>query len=469
MLITTKVDIDLQEPNYATRINVVQGDTNTRCVEVALKAGGNAWQIPADIAVAMRYRKPDMTGGYYDTMPDGTVAWNIHQQNVISILLAPQMLTVAGTVFAQLELMHGNNVLRTFTMYINVEADPAANVIKSEDYVNWVQWMEEEVTNWVNAALASGNEFVGPAGAPGKDGYTPVRGVDYWTEEDQREILSQVQHEMYVMIQSESGSYIMLRDSANQSLQGLKLYGRTAQAGVPAPDTPVELVSVGNCGSIGVTMTGKNLLNAPEKVVCNSTTGRVLAFQCRLPIGNYIWSVENFYPTNGGTQKGKIYYVDKNGKDHYINTKVANANSPCTIEFTADVEIDKFCMYINSADDEYTFVKPMLRLASKMGSTYEPYKCQILAVATPSGLPGIPVSAGGNHTDENGQLWVCDEVDFEHGVYVQRVKKTVFDGDGVWSRNTQNTTFVIEVDNLANCTNDEIRLFCDQYLGVTSN
>lgn len=48
---------------------------------------------------------------------------------------------------------------------------------------------------------------------------------------------------------------------------------------------------------------------------------------------------------------------------------------------------------------------------------------QTLPVQTPNGLPGIPVDSGGNYTDADGQQWVCDEVDFERGVYVQRVKE----------------------------------------------
>lgn len=48
---------------------------------------------------------------------------------------------------------------------------------------------------------------------------------------------------------------------------------------------------------------------------------------------------------------------------------------------------------------------------------------QQLAIRTPNGLPGIPVDYGGNYTDEDGQQWVCDEVDFERGVYVQRIQK----------------------------------------------
>ena len=45
---------------------------------------------------------------------------------------------------------------------------------------------------------------------------------------------------------------------------------------------------------------------------------------------------------------------------------------------------------------------------------------QTLPVQTPNGLPGIPVSSGGNYTDADGQQWICDEVDFKRGVYIER-------------------------------------------------
>lgn len=50
-------------------------------------------------------------------------------------------------------------------------------------------------------------------------------------------------------------------------------------------------------------------------------------------------------------------------------------------------------------------------------------KTQTLTLPTPTGLPGIPVTSGGNYTDQSGQQWVCDEVDLERGVRVQRVYK----------------------------------------------
>lgn len=56
-------------------------------------------------------------------------------------------------------------------------------------------------------------------------------------------------------------------------------------------------------------------------------------------------------------------------------------------------------------------------------TSYEPYHTpQTLTLSTPNGLPGIMVTSGGNYTDENGRQWICDEVDFERGVYRQRIK-----------------------------------------------
>lgn len=66
-------------------------------------------------------------------------------------------------------------------------------------------------------------------------------------------------------------------------------------------------------------------------------------------------------------------------------------------------------------------VYPMI--TTEKDTTFEPYKGeQLLTLSTPNGLPGIPVSSDGNYTDENGQQWICDEVDFERGVYRQRIK-----------------------------------------------
>lgn len=58
-------------------------------------------------------------------------------------------------------------------------------------------------------------------------------------------------------------------------------------------------------------------------------------------------------------------------------------------------------------------------------------KTQTLTLPTPTGLPGIPVTSGGTYTDPQGQQWVCDEVDLERGMRVQRIYKIDIDGENV--------------------------------------
>lgn len=65
-------------------------------------------------------------------------------------------------------------------------------------------------------------------------------------------------------------------------------------------------------------------------------------------------------------------------------------------------------------------------------------KTQTLTLPTPNGLPGIPVASGGNYTDQNGQQWVCDEVDLERGMMVQRVYKIDVDGENIKFEQTDN-------------------------------
>lgn len=58
-------------------------------------------------------------------------------------------------------------------------------------------------------------------------------------------------------------------------------------------------------------------------------------------------------------------------------------------------------------------------------------KTKTITLFTPGGLPGIPATSGGNYTDPSGQQWICDEVDLERGMMVQRVYKVDVDGENI--------------------------------------
>lgn len=95
---------------------------------------------------------------------------------------------------------------------------------------------------------------------------------------------------------------------------------------------------------------------------------------------------------------------------------------------------------------------------------------QTLPVQTPNGLPGIPVNSGGNYTDANGQQWVCDEVDFERGVYVQRIIR--YTGPFYKMYRAQTDSWFVIASSLANIPKPSYRGFCnisDYYRGSWNN
>lgn len=79
-------------------------------------------------------------------------------------------------------------------------------------------------------------------------------------------------------------------------------------------------------------------------------------------------------------------------------------------------------------------------------------KTQTLTLPTPNGLPGIPVTSGGNYTDQNGQQWVCDEVDLERGVKVQRIASFVID-----AKNANNISIMNPYTNVAVVTSARLK------------
>lgn len=137
---------------------------------------------------------------------------------------------------------------------------------------------------------------------------------------DMQDAIIALEDGLFTVDNQASGEVIAITDAAKRGFRGFNIYGKTTQDGTPTPDAPVELVSVGDSGSITVSVTG-------EKAA------------------------------------------------------------------------------------------------------------QSMTIATPNGLPGIPVSRGGNYTDANGQSWISCVKDFGRGAEVPLVVPFILDGssDEQWS------------------------------------
>ena len=132
MIITHKMTMDLMDPEVGQKIYAVQEDRYSRCLELTLLAGGEVWNVPEEAEVLVAYRKSDGTGGMYNYLPDGTKAWTA-EGNVLTVTLAPQMLTEAGLVTATISVMVGEIKISTFTVYVHVKAAVMAAKDMGED------------------------------------------------------------------------------------------------------------------------------------------------------------------------------------------------------------------------------------------------------------------------------------------------------------------------------------------------
>lgn len=133
MIVTNKVTMDLTKPAYVPVISAVQNDRYSRNLELTLCSGGEAWTVPEEAAVVIRYSKSDGKGGEYDTLPDGTQAWSA-AENVLTVALAPQVLTAAGPVHLMVALIQEEQQISTFAVLLNVQAAVNETIGESEDY-----------------------------------------------------------------------------------------------------------------------------------------------------------------------------------------------------------------------------------------------------------------------------------------------------------------------------------------------
>lgn len=222
------------------------------------------------------------------------------------------------------------------------------------------------------------------------------------------------------IVQTVEGNVVAMNDSSNDPLLGLKLLGKTTQntTSEPTPDNPQELVSI----TPTVNAYGKNILDEsqlvyhPEYTDVYSSALSVLEYHMKKGVTCTIsFDTENtgvlmyLNPNSGFTYEQFIM----DGKRHSFTATMKNDidNSKSTLAMVSMGETsDVSCGLISNVQIEI----------GNVATDYEPYK-PAQTISVNCSIPGIPVSQNGNYTDESGQQWICDEIDFGRGVHVHRV------------------------------------------------
>lgn len=214
---------------------------------------------------------------------------------------------------------------------------------------------------------------------------------------------------------------------------GLMLYFRESAAlpfepytgGAPSPSVeyPQAIDIAGSGGSISINLMGYNLWDGTEQEdVTGYTTGMIP------------WDggdrVHILFDGNTDNADGELVcsidYYEQVGKKVGANAMSVKTGTTYTkVKFTAtginaggigknvDIKTVKYIVVaikpFNNTATKISFKNVVI--SSSADTVFVGYTPSILnVIATPNGLPAVPVSAGGNYTDENGQQWICDEI-----------------------------------------------------------
>ena len=232
---------------------------------------------------------------------------------------------------------------------------------------------------------------------------------------------------------------VTVRDSSGYSLAfGTDITHEPYSGGKPSPspDYPQELVSLEPV----VTVTGKNLFNIETLRVTRQDDGGYL-----LP--SYPKKPMIVFPNGYAGQmtiSGWIKYESTDNRGGYIMVQYTDGTDDRIGVINPSLDYQRYELttradkVIAEIDVSYgvgtvaTYFKDVQVEFGTTATAYEPYSGQTVEITHT--LPGIPVASGGNYTDSDGQQWICDEVDFERGVYVHRTNQITLNGDEVWAK-----------------------------------
>lgn len=236
------------------------------------------------------------------------------------------------------------------------------------------------------------------------------------------------------LVGSASGTSFSVSDALAAPFVGLRVWGKSTQSSVPTPTTPVTVVNAGDAGAVTVIIRGKNLF---DKAAAGSgwvnTSGVFTAGGDNIR-SDYIMVAPNTkysFLVNGAA--GNVFVWEYDAGKNFLNYRGNIVQS-----FVSGNNVKYIVFAISLSKETAQVVINTVQMEKGESTAYELYKERALTLQTPGGLPGIPVTSGGNYTDENGQQWVCDEVDLARGVRVQRITKIKVTSSLNWQTSGKN-------------------------------
>lgn len=381
MQVTKNITLDLLETGSPVIIKAKQNDRNTRYIAAHLYVDGLAYPVPSGTEIAFRYKKPDGTAGFYDTLPDNSPAITV-SGNTVTVELVEQVLTEAGCVHCEINMYNAaSEKLTTFTFEISVEESVLTDAeITSSDYYNVLtaeiakalQAVTDATEQAENAAQSA--QDAADSAAMSKD-WAAGQPVTY------------------------SGTPVSIAYAGAQRIASITAYGETPQGGtteVPVALTGVDSVQV--CGNNlfvnkateGTTNNGVTFtLNSDKSITVNGTNTSSSRSAGYHTSGGFINTdiAPGTYIISGGSAPVVVEVViyKANGETEYfsssLRSKVFNIED-------GDILKQSYVLVRAGQTADNVKVYPMLNVGST-ALPYEPYNGSITQLPIPRELHRI--------------------------------------------------------------------------------
>ena len=221
----------------------------------------------------------------------------------------------------------------------------------------------------------------------------------------------------------------------------------TGGAPAPNPEYPMAITDI---EASATRVLGKNLIPYPYSDTTKTVDGIT-----------FTDNGDGSITANGTATDNAVFYFTNVGTNHYVDGLVCLSGCPAGGSVSGTGYSIRLNTYVNGVETsgivdtgsgksavfdntlariyfvvlkggtvKNLTIRPMLEYGNTP-TEYEPYVEP--SIIRYSGAPnrslrGLPVASGGNYIGVGGQQWLCDEVDYERGVYIQRVIYKTLDG-----------------------------------------
>ena len=415
-MIKHTVELYLLKKSFTPSVNITQADTGHQ-----IECTFPDFILP-----------PETTAKVWAIKPSGKIVYNdcIVSENTVLVNVTNQMAAEKGVTLVQFKLTNNGELISSFPIHLKCSMDVSGNGTESENEITALDKFLEEQAKKLDAVIAEKTADI----TQNKTDIAELKKDVEILKEDTSTLNKDLTHKADAIVETASGETIQVEDSSCSGFEGLRIFGKSTQDGVPSPESPVPIASVGDKGTVEVEVTGTNLFDVSKiedtwngsygiknnngvlEMVSSSndstiSSNKTLKELCpQVKVGEtYVFSA-----INSGTRK-EIYLY---------NTGVVEYGKP--IVATNEVLNSKLRFYLSNKINDSGIIHNIQVNKGDTVLPYEPYRIpQTLALSAPNGLPGIKVDKDGNYTDKNGQQWICDEIDLARGKYVQRVWNAV--------------------------------------------